>query len=315
MNVVITEFIDRAGVELLRAAGAHVVAEEKLWQQPERLQGLIRGADALIVRNQTQVDRALLSAAAALRVVGRLGVGLDNIDLEACRERGIPVVFARGVNAPAVAEYVVAAMFSLVRPLLSACEAVRRGEWPRQRFTGRELGGKTLGLVGFGAVGQEVARRAQALGMVVQAYDPVIEPGSPRLAELGVRCAPFEEILATSDFVSLHVPLTPATRGMIGPAELQRMKPGAYLINTARGEIIDERALLAALRAGQLAGAALDVRASEPPPVGDELAALPNVVSTPHIAGLTVESQEQIAVRVAEDVLNVLRGARPSMTA
>lgn len=315
VNVVVTEFMDDSGLAVLRDAGANVIADEGLWRESNPLLDVVGSADALIVRNQTQVDRRLLQSARRLKVVGRLGVGLDNIDVEACRERGIPVVFARGVNAPAVAEYVLAAMFSLVRPLLTAATAVRAGTWPRQAFTGGELRGKRLGVVGFGAVGREVAGRARAIGMDVITYDPMMDPQSQQLVELGVAYRELPELLTVADFVTLHVPLTPGTRHMIGPHQLRTMKPHAYLINTARGEIIDEEALFKALQEGQIAGAALDVRSIEPPPAGDKLSALECVISTPHVAGLTVESQAEIGMSVARDVLRVLTGARPLVTA
>lgn len=310
MRVVISELIWTPALEPLRAA-AEVVYAEDLWRRPDDLRAELARADALIVRNQTMVTDELLAAGPGLRIVGRLGVGLDNIDLAAARARGVQVAFARSSNAVAVAEYVFAAMLAASRTLAEATADTRAGGWSRQRFTGGELFGKTLGIVGLGDIGGRLARRAQAFGMGVLAADPQVGPNALVAAEFGVRLVGLEELLAEADFVSLHVPLVPATRGLMDAGRLALMKPTAWLINTARGGVVDEAALAAALRAGRPAGAALDVRASEPPGPGDPLAALPNVILTPHIAGITSESNERTAVMVVDDVLRVLRGEGP----
>lgn len=310
MKVVIAELIWPEAIERLRLE-AEVVYREDLWRDPAALAGHLAGADALIVRNQTRVDAALLAGVPHLRVVGRLGVGLDNIDLAAARQRGIRVVCAQGANAVAVAEYVFAAMLAVARRLEAASLDVAAGRWDRRRFTGTELFGKTLGIVGLGDIGARLARRAQAFGVRVLAYDPYVADTALAVAEFGVERVEPDRLLAESDYVSLHVPLTPSTRGLIGAAALARMKPGAWLIDTARGGVVDEAALYEALREGHLGGAVLDVREQEPPPAGDPLARLPNVIPTPHVAGLTQESLGKTAFQVAGDVLRVLRGLPP----
>ncbi len=304
-EIVITEFMDRAAVDTL-ASDFSLHYDPKLATSRAALKEAAGPARALIVRNRTQVDAALLSAAPRLEAVGRLGVGLDNIDVAACAARGIAVCPATGANAAAVAEYVIAAALLLLRGAFAATPAVVAGDWPREASVGREAAGKALGLVGFGAIGQEVARRARALGMTVLACDPQLAPGDPAwsLAE----AASLETLLARSDAVSLHVPLTAATRGLIGAAQIERMKPSAVLINTARGGIVDEAALVSALRAGRLAAAALDVFEAEPldGETGGRFAAVPNLLLTPHIAGLTEESNARVARLVADKVRAVL---------
>lgn len=309
LKVVISELIWPPSLEPLRAV-AEVVYAEDLWRRPDDLRAELAAADALIVRNQTKVSGELLAAAPRLKVVGRLGVGLDNIDVAAARARGAEVVFARSSNAVAVAEYVFAAMFAAARRLAEATVDTRAGGWNRQRFTGGELYGKTLGIVGLGDIGARLARRAQAFGMQTLAADPQVGESSLAVAEFGVRLVSLETLLAASDFVSLHVPLVPATRQLMNAERLALMKPGAWLINTARGGVIDEEALAAALRAGRPAGAALDVRANEPPGPNDPLAELPNVILSPHTAGITEESNRRTATMVVDDVLRVLRGER-----
>lgn len=310
MKVVITELIWEPALAPLRAA-AEVVYAADLWRRPDELQAQLADADALVVRNQTRVTAELLAAAPGLKVVGRLGVGLDNIDLAAARARGAQVVFARSSNAVAVAEYVFAAMFAASRRLAEASADTRAGGWDRQRFTGGELYGKTLGIVGLGDIGGRLARRAQAFGMTILAADPQVGASALVAAEFGVQLTTLEALLAESDFVSLHVPLVPATRQLINAERLAMMKPTAWLINTARGGVVDEAALAAALRAGRPAGAALDVRASEPPGPDDVLAGLDNCILTPHTAGITAESNRRTATMVIDDILRVLSGQAP----
>ncbi len=304
-EIVITEFMARDAVDGL-ARDFSLLYDPDLVTRPAALKEATGAARALIVRNRTQVDAALLSAAPRLEAVGRLGVGLDNIDVDACAARGIAVCPATGANAVAVAEYVIGAALALLRGAFAATPAVVAGAWPREASVGREAAGKTLGLVGFGAIGREVAPRARALGMTVLACDPQLPPGDPAwsLAE----AASFETLLARSDAVSLHVPLTETTRGLVGAAQIERMKPSAVLINTARGGIVDEAALIAALRAGRLAGAALDVFEAEPLDAesGGRFAKAPNLLLTPHIAGLTEESNARVARLVADKVRAVL---------
>ncbi|GIV83197.1 MAG: hypothetical protein KatS3mg052_0204 [Candidatus Roseilinea sp.] len=310
MPILITEWMP-IGVDHLATFDA-TTYDPQLWRDRARLLAQLVDCTALIVRNQTRVDAALLAHAPRLRVVGRLGVGLDNLDLEALRARGITVVTGGNANAIAVAEYTLAAMLTLARRLPAADHHTKGGGWDRAAFgAGCELHGKMLGLIGLGDIGARVARRALAFGMRVAAHDPLITPHHFAAAELGVTLAPLDHLLSESDFISLHVPLLPTTRHLINADRLARMKPTAVLINTSRGGIVDEAALEDALRAGRLGGAALDVRAQEPPEQPDPLAEFENVLLTPHIAGLTAESQARVCMAVAEDVMRVLRGEKP----
>lgn len=261
---------------------------------------------ALVVRNRTRVDRELLDTLTRLRVVGRLGSGLDNLDTDALRERGIAVVSAPGAAAAAVAELVFAYLLSVARPLAQADADVRAGRWRREAMAGFELYGKRLGVVGMGEVGQRVALRARAFGMRVMACDPGRPPNGVVFAELGTERADLDHLLAACRFVTLHVPLTPRTRGLIGAAALARMRPDAHLIVTCRGGVVDEAALADALRRRRLAGALLDVRESEPPPRPDPLADVPGLVRTPHIGGLTPEARLRVGHAVADGVLAAL---------
>jgi len=308
--IVVTEWMP-TGIERLQAIG-EVIYEPSLWHARARLFDLLADCQALIVRNQTRVDAELLARAPALRVVGRLGVGLDNLDLPALRARGVTVVTGGQANAIAVAEYTIGAMIALARRLPAADRSTKGGGWDRAAFgSGAELYGKTLGLVGLGDIGARVARRAIAFGMRVIAHDPLLTPTHFAAAELGVALVALDDVLRASDFVSLHLPLSPTTANLINAERLALMKPTAVLINSSRGGLVDEAALAEALRAGRLGGAALDVRAQEPPMSDDPLAALVNVLLTPHVAGLTAESQARVCATVADDVLRVLRGEAP----
>lgn len=306
-DVVITEFMDESAVEALRAQ-YDVLYDATLVDRQADLLATLVGARALIVRNRTQVNTALLAAAPGLVVVGRLGVGLDNIDLPACRARHIEVIPATGANALAVAEYVIATAMVLLRGAYLSSAEVAAGNWPRPRLSeGREIGGKTLGLVGFGGIGRLTARLAQALGMHVLAHDPLVAPDDALWARHDVAPRDIDALLAEADVVSLHVPLTDATRALMDPARIARMKPGAVLINTARGGIVNEPALADALREGRLAGAALDVFDREPLPAGSPLAGTPNLILTPHIGGVTRESNTRVSTLIAQKVGAFLR--------
>jgi len=264
-------------------------------------------ADALIVRNRSQVNAELLAAAPRLLAVGRLGVGLDNIDLPGCEARGITVIPATGANARAVAEYVIGTMLSLLRGAYASTADVAAGKWPRNALSqGLEAHGRTLGVVGFGGIGRLAAQLARGLGMRVVGSDAALPPGHPAWQETGAEPLPLDDLLAQADVVTLHVPLTPETRHLLDAARIDRMRAGAVLINTSRGGIVDEAALADALRAGRLRGAALDVFEHEPLPAGSPLAQAPNLILTPHIAGLTQEANTRVSDMVAAGVTMAL---------
>jgi D-3-phosphoglycerate dehydrogenase len=306
MRVLVAEPLDPAGLARLRAAGYEVV--ERTGLEGGALVAALRDVQALVVRSGTRVTEEVLRGAPGLKIVVRLGTGLDNVDLAAARERGVQVASTPGATAVSVAEHTLALLLALERHLAPADADLRRGGWSRSQFVGRELYGRALGLVGFGRVGREVAWRARAFGMDVRWSDPLLD-----LAPAGyewTRRATLEELLPQADVLSLHVPLTRATRGLIGARELARLKPGAVLVNCARGGLVDERALAAALAEGRLRGAALDVFAAEPP--GESpLLALPNVVLTPHLGGSTVEAWRRAGLEAAAIVIEALgRAAR-----
>jgi (S)-sulfolactate dehydrogenase len=304
-DIVISEFMDRAAVDGL-ASGFDVLYDPGLVDRPDELAAALGEARGLIVRNRTRVSAALLEAAPALRVVGRLGVGLDNIDLEACRARNVEVCPATGANDQAVAEYVITAALILLRGSYAAAAEVIEGNWPRRSCIGREIGGKRLGLIGFGGIARQTAARARAFGMAVTAHDPFVAAADP--AWDGIGRLEMADLLAAADVISLHVPLIDGTRGLIGAEAIAAMKKGAILINTSRGGIVDEAAIGAALRGGHLGGAALDVFATEPVSENSarQFAAAPNLILTPHIAGVTEESNVRVGALTATNVRRVL---------
>jgi (S)-sulfolactate dehydrogenase len=311
MRVVISEFMDPAAVASL-AARFDTACDADLGEHRDQLKRLIADADALIVRNKTQVDGELLGAAPQLKVVGRLGVGLDNIDVLTCKSRGIEIIPATGANALAVAEYVIAAALILLRGAYSSTEAVAAGKWPRPALAnGRELAGKTFGVVGFGQIGQLTGRLARALGTKVIGFDAMIPAEHPMWLAERTTARKFDEVLHEADVISIHVPLTPATRGLIDAGRLALMKSDAVLINTSRGEIVVEAALAAALKSGKLGGAALDVFEHEPLAAGSPLAGCPHLLLTPHIAGVTRESNVRVSTMIAEKVAAALERYRP----
>jgi (S)-sulfolactate dehydrogenase len=305
-RIVISEFMDAPAVAQL-AARYDVDYRPKLVDDARALEAALPAADAWIVRNRTQVRGKLLECASRLKVVGRLGVGLDNIDVEACRARGIEVFPATGANAESVAEYVVTAALGGLRGIFFSTRAVEAGTWPRQMLSqGREATGKILGLVGLGSIGRLTARKARALDMRVIAYDPYIAPDDDAWKEVQGPPRTLEQLLGESDVVSLHVPLTPETRGLLNAQRLSLMKRDAVLINTARGGLVDEAAVAAMLRAGRLGSAALDVFEVEPLPAGTALAGAPRLLCTPHVAGITVESNERVSALIAQRVADAL---------
>ncbi|MHB1701606.1 MAG: hydroxyacid dehydrogenase [Acidobacteriaceae bacterium] len=308
-DVLITEDIRGSAVDAL-ASRFEVVFQPDLWRDPAALAAQLAKFRALIIRNQTKVDAALLRSAKRLEVIGRAGVGLDNVDLDAAAQAGLIVTSTPEQNAISVAELAIGMMLSLARNILAADEDTKQGNWSRRRFWGTELYGKTFGIIGAGKIGFLTARRAQALGMKILAHDPFISPDNVLLFELNAELVSLENLLDRADVVSCHLPSTPATAKLLNAAAFARMKPTATFLNTSRGEVVDEAALLAALRRGGIAGAALDVRASEPP-IATELEKLPNVLLTPHIAALTHEAQDRVTTAICEDVARVLDGKAP----
>lgn len=304
-EIVITEFMDEAAIKSV-LAGRDVVYDPKLVDRPDELMQLVKNARALIVRNRTQVRGALLESAVKLEVVGRLGVGLDNIDVNACKARGIAVYPATGANDVSVAEYVITAMLVLLRKAWFANAEVIAGKWPRMTTIGREVHGKTLGLVGLGGIARETATRARALGMNVSAFDPLL-PRDHAAWQLATSVS-FEQLLERSDVISLHVPLTDSTKRMIGASQIAAMRKGSVIINAARGGIVDEVAIIEALQSGYLGGAALDVFDTEPvdASAGAKFANVPNLLLTPHIAGVTEESNVRVSEVTAKMVLDHL---------
>ena len=308
-EIIITEFMDEAAVDRLRASH-DTLYDPALADRQDDIPDVLGQATALIVRNRTRVGSSLLEAAPRLACVGRLGVGLDNIDTEACRARGIAVYPATGANDLSVAEYVMTTAAMLVRHAYLSTEAVIAGKWPRQQLAGGELSGRTIGLVGFGSIARQVAWRAHMLGMSIVAHDPFCPPDHEawRLA----RNVSLEGLLEMADVVSLHTPLTDDTRHIIDGNALSKMRPEAVLINAARGGIVDESALAEKLKAGAIAGAALDVFEMEPltAEAGEKFRGIANLVLTPHIAGVTEESNVRVSEMIAEKVLAHLGGER-----
>jgi (S)-sulfolactate dehydrogenase len=282
--------------------------DRSLCNNREVLLQAVQAAEVLIVRNKTSVDKALLESAPNLRVVGRLGVGLDNIDVTTAKQRGVKVVTARGCNAASVAEYVMACLLHQSRFLEESSQHVKAGVWDRGFSTGSELYGKTLGLVGVGDIGQRVASRAHAFGMQVVAYDPFVLETSPLVQDMQVQLVDLDTLLSTSNFVSVHVPLTPQTKYLISESQLQMMRPDSTIINTARGGIIEEASLHKVLGTQTEMSAYLDVREQEPPQAPDPLSELGNVVLTPHVAGITRESSERVAQFIFRQVGNAFDG-------
>jgi D-3-phosphoglycerate dehydrogenase len=306
-RILVADPIAPDGVERLRAAGEVEVATGL---SPDELKRKVADVDALVVRSETKVTAEVLAAAPRLRVVGRAGVGVDNIDLEAATRHGVLVLNAPTGNTIAAAEHTVAMMLCLARNVARADTSMHQGRWDRRAFTGSELRDKTLGLLGLGKIGFEVARIAsQGLRMRVIADDPLVTP--ERAEQAGAELVDFDTLLQRSDILSVHVPLTDKTRGVIGAAEMHRMRRGSRLINVARGGIIDEAALAQAVREGHLAGAAVDVFTSEPPGPDNPLLGIPEILLTPHLGASTTEAQVSVATDVADQIVQFLAGGGP----
>ena len=302
MKVLVVEPLAAEGLELLRT---HHQVDERLGLPREEIIEILPEYDALVVRSQVKADAEMIAAGTRLVVIGRAGVGVDNVDLEAATRAGIVVVNAPTGNTIAAAELTLALLFGLARKTAAADASMRRGEWKRSQFTGMEVRGKTLGIVGLGKIGQAIAKRARAMEMTVLGSDPFVTV--EQAANLGVELTTFEDLITRADAITVHVPKTKSTTGLINAAVIDRMKPGVLLLNVARGGIIDEQDLADALRAGKVGGAGIDVFNTEPP-TGSPLLDAPNTLLTPHLGASTAEAQVAVAEEVAEQIIDVLDG-------
>ncbi|HEU5141002.1 MAG TPA: phosphoglycerate dehydrogenase [Bacillales bacterium] len=303
-NILVSDPLSKQGIQSLLDAKDVQVDEKTNLSEAELLE-VINKYDALLVRSQTKVTEAVLEASERLKVIGRAGVGVDNIDLDAASKKGVIVVNAPDGNTISAAEHTFAMMMATARRIPQAYQSLTGGQWERKAFRGVELNGKTLGVIGLGRIGVEVAKRAKAFRMKITAYDPFLS--EERAKKLGVEKATVDEVVAKADFLTVHTPLTKETHHLIGQDQFEKMKPGLRIVNCARGGIIDEEALYQAIQNGKIAGAALDVFESEPP-TENPLISLPEVVVTPHLGASTAEAQENVAIDVSEEVLRVLRG-------
>jgi len=301
MNILVAEPLAPAGVALLQSQpGWNVIVSN-----PKEYAAHLPEAEALLVRSAVKVTAEVLKQAPRLRVIGRAGIGVDNVDLKAATAAGVLVMNTPGGNAVSVAEHTLALMLAMARSIPQASASTKSGKWEKKRFLGNELRGKTLGVLGLGSIGREVVRRAKAFEMRVIASDPYVNPQSA--ADLGVELVDLDALYAQSDYITLHVALTPETHGMLGESAFARMKPGVRIVNCARGELVDGAALTRALESGKISGAALDVFPTEPPVAGDPLLAIETLVATPHIGGSTEEAQEIVGVRIAEQLVEYLQ--------
>lgn len=301
-NILLTDGLEENGQSILRK---EATVDDRPGISADDLLKIVGNYDAVIVRGRTKVTPAVFDAGPRLKVVGRAGVGVDNIDLAAAKAHGVTVVNSPLATTLAVAELTMSLMLSAVREIPRADAALKAGKWLKKELEGAELATKTLGIIGFGRIGAAVGKRAAAFDMNVIAYDPLVSPEEIRAR--GAEPVSLDELLARSDFISLHTPLTAETKGIIGAEAFAKMKPGVYLVCAARGGVIDEEALAAALDAGKVAGAALDVFTAEPPGL-TALVAHPKVIGTPHIGAQTVEAQQRAAADIAGEVLAALRG-------
>jgi len=304
MKILVSDPISDHGVELLKANPQFVV-DKKIGLKEDELCAIIGEYDALVVRSQTKVTQRVLEAAKKLKIIGRAGVGVDNVDVEAATRRGVIVMNTPGGNTISTAEHAFSMMMAMARKIPQAHASVKAGKWDRKSFEGTELHGKTLGVIGMGRIGSEVAKRAVVFGMRVVAYDPFLSPS--RAKALQVEVVELEEVYRQSDFITVHVPVTEQTKGMIGKNAIAKMKKGVRLINCARGGILVEADLLDAIKAGKVAAAALDVYEKEPP-TGNPLLELDNIVFTPHLGASTQEAQESVGTEIAEQIAEALSG-------
>jgi D-3-phosphoglycerate dehydrogenase len=303
MKILICDRTEKDAIEQMRSAGLQVDIRDDI--TPEELPSVLPAYDGMVVRSRTKVRQPLIDVCPNLKVIVRGGVGLDTIDADYARSKGITVMNTPLASSASVAELAIGYMFALARSIFQATSSVKSEKWEKKQFEGVELGGKTLGLVGIGNIGKEVARRANALGMTVLAYDPYVKSAE------GVKIVTLEELLKASDYISLHLPKTKESAGMLGADAFAKMKPGVRIINCARGGIIDEQALYDALTNGQVAGAALDVYAEEPP-ADWKLMKLPNVIGSPHIGAATKEAQGRVGAEVAQKLIDFARDMQPA---
>ncbi|NPA94701.1 MAG: phosphoglycerate dehydrogenase [Thermodesulfobacteria bacterium] len=302
MKVLITNPIAQEGIDILKEAGLEV--EEKLGLSPEELNEAIKDADALVIRSSTKVTPELLEHAKKLKVVGRAGTGLDNVDIEACNKKGVVVMNTPGGNTNSAAEHTIAMMMAMSRHIPQATMSMKAGKWEKKKFMGQEVAGKTLGIIGSGRIGAIVAQLAKGLKMKVVAYDPYM---NPEMAEkLGIELVDLDTLLSRADYVSVHTPLTDETKGMLNKELFDKMKDGAMVLNCARGGIVNEADLYDALTSGKLAAAALDVFEKEPTTLENPLLGLDNFICTPHLGASTREAQENVAVAVARQIADYL---------
>jgi len=302
MKILICDKLEKEAVERMRAGGLTIDVRDDI--TAEELPSVLPAYDGMVVRSRTKVRQALIDACPNLKVIVRGGVGLDTIDADYARSKGITVMNTPKASSASVAELTIGYMFALARSSFQAANSMKAEKWEKKKFEGAELGGKTLGLIGIGNIGREVARRANALGMEVQAFDPYVKEAE------GVKLVSLEDLLASSDYISLHLPKTAESAGMIGKDAFARMKPGVRVINCARGGIIDEPALTAALENGKVAGAALDVYAEEPP-TDWNLIKHANVICSPHIGAATKEAQGRVGAEVAEKLIAFAANKQP----
>ena len=305
MKILIADRISPLGVDLFKAEDGFEVIEA-YGSSPEKILELVRDVDAITVRSDTRVTADVIAAASNLKVVGRAGVGVDNIDIEAATDRGVIVMNTPTGNTIATAELTFTHMLAGTRPIVQSCARMREGGWDRKKFTGSELNQKTLGVLGMGRIGAEVAKRAMAFQMDVLAYDPYLTES--RAKTLGVRQSTLDEVIEQADYITVHMPMTAETKHMLNSDAFSRMKDGVRVFNCARGGIIDEAALIEALNSGKVSAAGLDVYEDEPPPEDSPLRSIPNLVLTPHLGASTVEAQENVGIDVAKQMIEALKG-------
>lgn len=303
MKVLISDDLAPECADIFKKGGVEV--DTKVGLKPEELKAIIGDYDGLVVRSATKVTADILSAAAKMKVIGRAGAGVDNIDVKAAAQKGAVVMNTPGGNSVAVAELTLGMMFGMARAIPQATASTKAGKWEKKKFKGHELTGKTLGIVGYGRIGHELARRAQGLCMKVIAYDPFVT--AERAAAENVTMMSLDEVVAKADFLSFHLPLNDSTKHMVNADMIARMKKGAYLINCARGGVVDEAALAKALHEGHLAGAALDVfESGDAAQAENPLMSEPNFICTPHLGASSVEAQEKVALQIAEQMVDFL---------